>query len=422
MSRRSRSLRLPALAATALLAAACTTPAPGAPPGGGGVTFTTPPATTGSPGAASPGGGAASCQGAQPGQFFNQQECERQLRLRTVTAQGPADQPWIQALEPQMVDTTQFRKEGPQKVCFSNAGVNNPWRVVGFNTMEHEVQIQRDAGKISDFVHVDAGGNDAKQITDIAGLVATGGCGALIVSPNTTAALTPAVEAACRSNIPIIVFDRGVNTQCPVTFIHPIGGYAFGADAAEFIVRTIPPGGSVLALRILPGVDVLETRFSAAKAIFQQNGINLLAPNGEFTGGEPAKTKQIVTQYLQRGRIDAVWMDAGATSVAATEAFEDAGVEIPPITGEDQNDFLMKWQQEGLQAVAPTYPTYQWRTAIIAAVQVLGGQQVPKEWILPQPLITSENLNQYVTPNMPPLFYALCGCQNMPGFPQDWQR
>ena len=31
-----------------------------------------------------------------------------------------------------------------------------------------------------------------------------------------------------------------------------------------------------------------------------------------------------------------------------------------------------------------------------------------------------ENLDQYLQPNMPPLHYALCGCENMPGFPERW--
>ncbi len=71
-------------------------------------------------------------------------------------------------------------------------------------------------------------------------------CDALIVSPNTTETLTPAVEQACETGIPVIVFDRGVDTDCPVTFIQPIGGYAFGADAAEFLVDNVDSGGKIL--------------------------------------------------------------------------------------------------------------------------------------------------------------------------------
>ena len=361
---------------------------------------------------------AASCEGAEEGDFFDREECEKQLAQRSIEPEGPADEPWIQALEPEFIDTSEFAIDGAAKVCFSNAGVNNPWRVVGFNTMEHEVAIQTDAGEISEFVHLDAGGDDNQQISDIEDLLSQD-CDALIVSPNTTAALTPAVEQACESGIPVVVFDRGVTTDCPVTFVHPIGGYAFGADAAEFLVENVEEGGNILMLRILPGVDVLETRYSGGRAILEQSGLNVVG--AEFTDGDPANTKSIVDDYLQTDTIDGVWMDAGATAVAAIEAFEDAGQEVPPITGEDQQDFLQKWSDDGLTAAAPTYSNFQWRTAIIAAVMILNGEQVPEEWVLPQPFITEENLDQYLQPDMPPLHYALCGCEEMPGYPEDWQ-
>lgn len=347
-------------------------------------------------------------------EFFVQEEFEEQLRLRDVEPEGPADQPWVQALEPEMVDTSEYAAEGPYKLCFSNAGVNNPWRVVGWTTMQAEVDLHEE---IAEFVHVDAEGSDEKQISDIQDLLGQD-CDLLIVSPNTTAALTPAVEQACEQ-LPVIVFDRGVNTDCPVTFIKPIGGYAFGADAAEFLAETVPAGGNILALRILPGVDVLETRWSAAEQIFNDSDLNVVGV--EFTEGDVANTKAIVTDYINRfGTIDGVWMDAGATSVGAIEAFEDLGMEVPPITGEDQQDFLRKWSDDGLTAIAPTYPTYQWRTPIIAALQILNGEEVPGEWTLPQPAITGENLDQYLQPNMPPLHYALCGCETMPDFPARW--
>jgi len=347
--------------------------------------------------------------------FFIQEDFDEQLAQRDMEPEGPADKPWEQAIEPEPASTAKYKKAGPYDVCFSNAATDNPWRQVGFKTMQAEADLQKDIG---DFRVLDAEAKDDKQISDIEEL-SKGNCDALIVSPNTTATLTPAVEAACKTGVPVIVFDRGVNTQCPVTFIKPIGGYAFGADAAEFLVDEVEPSGKVLALRILPGVDVLETRWSAAKEIFDDSELDVVGV--EFTDGDAAKTKSIVSDYVQRyGTIDGVWMDAGATAVSAIEAFEDAGQEVPPITGEDQQDFLVKWKEDGLTARAPTYPTYQWRTPVIAAVKILKGEEVPKEWNLPQPKIDEADLDRYIQPNMPPLHYALCGCEDMPGFPQKW--
>ena len=138
-----------------------------------------------------------------------------------------------------MVDTSEYKAKNASgwNLCFSNAAVDNPWRQVGWNTMQHEVKLH---DEIANFKAVDAEASDDKQISDIEEL-ANGNCDALIVSPNTTKTLTPAVEAACEK-VPVIVFDRGVDTDCPVTFVHPIGGYAFGVDGAEFLKENVDVG------------------------------------------------------------------------------------------------------------------------------------------------------------------------------------
>ena len=67
--------------------------------------------------------------------------------------------------------------------------------VVGWKNMQAQVDILKDQG-----AHPCRclEGSDDKQIADIDDLFAGGKCSVLIVSPNTTAALTPAVEKACK--------------------------------------------------------------------------------------------------------------------------------------------------------------------------------------------------------------------------------
>src|SRR5919199_5141172 len=184
------------------------------------------------------------------GEWFVRADYDKELAQRDKTPEGPDDQPWLQAIEPEMVDTAQYKQDG-KNLCFSNASVSNPWRVTGWITMQQQVNVPKQAGEIADFRVSDAGDDDNKQISDIQAFVDSKECDAIIISPSTTATLTPAVETACQSGVPVIVFDRGVNTDCMVTFIHPIGGYAYGADAAEFLKEKVKPGGKILALRIL---------------------------------------------------------------------------------------------------------------------------------------------------------------------------
>ncbi|TWH73045.1 ribose transport system substrate-binding protein [Modestobacter roseus] len=354
------------------------------------------------------------------GEFFVRADYERQLAQRDIEPTGDAAEPWLQAIEPEMVDTSQYAMEGPATVCFSNASVSNPWRVTGFITMQQQVEVFQESGEIGEFRVSDAADDDNKQISDIQAFVRSGDCDAIIISPSTTATLTPAVEAACESGAPVIVFDRGVNTDCPVTFIHPIGGYAYGADGAEFLVENLEPGDTVLALRILPGVDVLENRWAAAQEIFADSELEVLGD--EFTGGDAAQIKDLVTQYLQRGDVDGIWMDAGDGAVAAVEAFEDAGADYPVMVGEDELSFLRKWQETDMTAIAPVYSNFQWRTPIHAAVRILNGEEVPAEWVLPQEPITEDDLDEFLEANegLPSLHYAKFGGEDLPGFPDAW--
>ena len=281
-------------------------------------------------------------------------EFAEQMALMKAKPNGPADKPWEQWFDANLKNTSSYAKKGPYHLCFSNAGLSNAWRVTGWITMQAEVDLDKD--KISGFDYADGQSNDNKQISDIQSFINGGKCDALIVSPNTSAALTPVVEQACK-HMPVVTFDRSVNTPCPVTAVRSIGGYAWGAAGAEFIVKNIPKGGKVLVLRTAPGIDVFETRWTAADRIFKDGGVDVVG--NEFVGGDRAKTKAVVTDYLTRvGKIDAVWVDLGTVSVAVAEAYQDMGMPYPVITGEDEQDYLQAWQKDGSRALPrPIRPT-----------------------------------------------------------------
>jgi hypothetical protein len=61
------------------------------------------------------------------------------------------------------------------------------------------------------------------------------------------------------------------------------------------------------------------------------------------------------------------------------------------------------------------------RTPIIAALRFLEGEQVPGEWVLPQPKVTQDDVQDFIKQDMPPLHYAMCGCESMPGYPGPWK-
>ncbi|MFC9559562.1 MAG: substrate-binding domain-containing protein [Agromyces sp.] len=354
-------------------------------------------------------------------EWFDQELYDKQYAERSVVPEGPEGQPWLQYINAEMTDTSAFAGTGAKKACFANASISNPWRQTGWITMNQQLQVLQEAGVISEMETRDAQDSDDTQIADIDYFINEGNCDIFIISPNSTAAMTPAVERACDTGKPVVVFDRGVQTDCPVTFIHPIGGFAWGIDTAEFLIEELEPGSKVVALRILPGVDVLEQRWAAAEKLFSENDIEAV---DYFTGADPAEIKKIISDELAKGDVDGIWMDAGDGAVAAIEAFEDAGVDYPVMTGEDEMSFLRKWKETGLTGLAPVYSNFQWRTPLLAAQKIFAGEEIPKEWVLPQSPITAEEVDQYLEANdgMPDGHYAKFGGEDLPGYPQIWQE
>lgn len=360
-------------------------------------------------------------EAAETTEWFDQELFDKQDEERGVEPQGPADEPYLQHINAEMVDTSEFASDGAKKACFANASISNPWRQTGWITMNEQLKALQEAGAISEMETRDAKDSDDTQIADIDYFIAEGGCDVFLISPNSTAAMTPAVERACETGKPVVVFDRGVNTDCPVTFIHPIGGFAWGIDTAEFLIDNLEEGDKVVALRILPGVDVLEHRWAGAEKLFEEAGIEAV---DHFTGADPTEIKSIISDELAKGDVDGIWMDAGDGAVAAIEAFEDAGVDYPVMTGEDEMSFLRKWKDTGLTGLAPVYSNFQWRTPLLAAQMIFAGEEVPKEWVLPQKPITEAELDDYLTANegMPDGHYAKFGGENLPGYPTVWQE
>lgn len=354
-------------------------------------------------------------------EWFDPAEYQTQFDQRSADFVGDPEQPYLQYIDGEMADTSEYAVDSAQKVCFSNASINNPWRQTGWITMNQQLKVLQDEGVISEMETRDAQADDNTQISDIDYFINEGNCDAYVISPNSTAALTPAVERACETGKPVVVFDRGVETDCATSFIHPIGGYAWGIDTAQFLSDHLQEGDKVVALRILPGVDVLEHRWAAAEKIFEENGIEAV---DYFTGADPTEIKKIISDELATGDVQGIWMDAGDGAVAAIEAFEDAGADYPVMTGEDEMSFLRKWDATGIEALAPVYSNFQWRTPLLALEKIFAGEEVPAEWVLPQEPIEESALGEFLEKNegMPDGHYAKFGGENLPGYPEVWQE
>lgn len=360
----------------------------------------------------------ASSAGAAPSSL-DQTAYDTENKERKATFTGDPAKPYEQYLPGPMASSAATKLSRPGKVCFSNASLSNVWRQTGWITMYQQYQQLKAAGILSELEVRDAQDSENTQVADIDYLVKEGNCDGYIVAPATVDATKAAIERACATGKPVIVFDRGTTAGCITTFVHSIGGYAWGIDAAEFLASKLKSGQHVVALRTASGVDVFEQRWAAAQKIFGAAGITV---TDHLTGADPAKIKNAMADELAKGPVDAVWTDLGDQAVPAVESFQDAGKPVPPINGEDNMAYLRAWRKVGFDGFGAVYSCFQWRTALIAMGNLFQGKDIPKDWVLPQTPITRDTLDAVLAANsaMPDVHSARFGGEDLPGFPQVW--
>ena len=291
------------------------------------------------------------------------------------------------------VDTSGFAKEGPYTIGFSDWGLVNSHRVQTRGAMEI---LARELGV--ELQITDAGGDTAKQIADVDDLL-TRGIDALVIAPAVADALGPAIERAYDSGIPVIVFQSSPGTDKYTSFVYADDAQ-FGQAGMEKLAEDMGGTGNVIALRGVAGNPVETARYEGFRSVADQYP-DITIVGEDYGDWNEDKGKAIAQNLLAANpQIDGVWSSGAAMTKGAISAFQEAGRELPPMSGEHLNGFLKLWQELGIKSVAPVYPSWMGPEALKLAVLALQGQCVYKDYlVLPEP-ITNDGLAAAVKPDV----------------------
>ena len=290
-------------------------------------------------------------------------------------------------------DTTQYKKEGPYTIGFSNAGLGDSWRVVMLHSLEASAAKHKD--QIKKLIITDAGHDDAKQVADIQDLISRG-VDLLIVSANTQQALDPAVSQAMAAGIPVVMVDRRVASDNFVTFV-TASDAMMGRLFAQWIVEKLHGKGNVVMLAGQAGSSPSENREKPAREVFAQYpGIKVLET--VYSDWSPVKGKQVMQAMIAKygKQIDAVWSAPGLQTPGSIEAFIEAGYkdgEIPPHTTSDVNGPLQMAIQHKVPMLEVGYPPAMGGVSVDVALQVLAGAPVPCIYTINSQIAVSEGDN-----------------------------
>lgn len=177
------------------------------------------------------------------------------------------------------------------------------WRDEINKELRMEAMLRQDITLIIKSVKDDSG----QQIEDIKELVAEG-VDLLVVSPNESSALTPVISEIYRSGIPVILFDRKIQTDDYTAFIGA-NNYRLARQLARYMAEHIGYSGNVVIIRGLRGSTADTERYEGfMDGISHYPGIKVVAerPANYFRNMANTEMGRIIDS-LGISNIDAVF-------------------------------------------------------------------------------------------------------------------
>ncbi|MCQ4633767.1 ABC transporter substrate-binding protein [Shinella sp. CPCC 100929] len=245
-----------------------------------------------------------------------------------------------------IAEVPKLAQKDTYKVGFAQTESNNPWRIAQTNSMKAEAE------KLGfQLVYTDAAGSAAKQVADVNSMIAQG-VDVIFLAPREEKPLIPAVMAAKKAGIPVILLDRSVDPSLAkagedyLTFI----GSNFveeGKRVAEWLVKNANGKTKIIELEGTTGSSPANDRKKGFdEAIKAAGGFEIVASQtGDFARD---KGRQVAESLLQaHPDADIIYAHNDEMAMGAIAALEAAG----KVPGKDVLVLSIDGGKEAVQAV-----------------------------------------------------------------------
>lgn len=263
---------------------------------------------------------------------------------------------------------------------FSQCNLGEPWRVA----MNAEVVERAKGFPDLHIVFADAQQDNAKQVADVENFLRQR-VDLLMISPNEAKPLTPIVERVFKAGIPVIVIDRGIDSDSYTTFIGA-DNYEIGRQAGDYIAELLQGKGRVVEVRGLPGSPPAIDRSKGMRdAIARHPGIQIIHDPVANWLREEAMA-QMEMALAAHPAVDLVYAHNDPMAMGAYLAAKAKGREhrmkfvgIDALPGLDGGRQAVK---DGKLDATFVYPTGG-HQAVELADRILRGEKVPRRVVLP---------------------------------------
>ena len=217
---------------------------------------------------------------------------------------------------------------------------------------------------------------------------------AIALAPIDKTAMVSVVERAARQNIPVVIFDSGIDTQSFVSQV-ATDNYAGGQAGAERIAKILGGRGAVAMVAVQPGsasTMLREQGFEEAVAA-KYPGIRIV--DKRYGMSDFAKSLGVTENMLTaHSDLDALFASNESSTVGAAQALKGRKGTRVRLVGFDSSPTLLEDLEAGvIDSLVVQDPFRMGYQSVQAAAKKLDGGAPEKIQNLPALVVTKENLN-----------------------------
>ena len=257
--------------------------------------------------------------------------------------------------------------------------------------VNREIKIGQYQYKNVDVVFASADNNGQRQARQIDSLVKAK-VDLLVVAPSDVKTVAPAIERAYRAGIPVILYDRMIESTHYTAYIGT-DNVAIGKEVADYLAHQLQGRGTVVEITGERGSTPVADRhrgFMQGMKGFPQIQVVTLEGDWNLAGA-----KKLMLQYMDAGKpVDAVFGHNDAEAWGAQQAAKEKNREkqmlfvgIDGLPGENQGVDLVT---KGVMTASYIYPT-KGEAIVPLAMNILQGKPYKRMNYFQSALVTAEN-------------------------------
>ena len=257
--------------------------------------------------------------------------------------------------------------------------------------VNREIKIGQYQYKNVDVVFASADNNGQRQARQIDSLVKAK-VDLLVVAPSDVKTVAPAIECAYCAGIPVILYDRMIESTHYTAYIGT-DNVAIGKEVADYLAHQLQGRGTVVEITGERGSTPVADRhrgFMQGMKAFPQIQVVTLEGDWNLAGA-----KKLMRQYMDAGKpVDAVFGHNDAEAWGAQQAAKEKNREkhmlfvgIDGLPGENQGVDLVA---KGVMTASYIYPT-KGEAIVPLAMNILQGKPYKRMNYFQSALVTAEN-------------------------------